>query len=129
MIVQTHAKDSILSSGGAIGYSAGAGGAVTQAGSKSATVTINKPSGRITTATEALASGAVVSFTVNNSQIAASDVVTLSLAGGNAVPGTYRYWVDQVASGSFRVAIENRSGGALSEALVFNFAGVKAAGS
>lgn len=36
------------------------------------------------------------------------------------------YWVEGIAAGSFKIVVENRSGGALGEALVFNFAMVKA---
>jgi len=51
------------------------------------------------------------------------------IAAGSAAAGAYRYWVDLVAPGSFRIAIENRSASTLAEALVFNFAVLKAAGS
>ena len=67
-----------------------------------------------------------MSFTVTNSAVAATDTVNLNLASGNATAGTYRYWVEGLAAGSFKIVIENRSGGALGEALVFNFAVVKA---
>lgn len=116
----------ITSSGGGIGYSAGAGAAVTQGTSKSTGVTINKPSGQITTHSAAMSAGAVVAFPVTNSAVAATDTINLSLAGGNATAGTYRYWIDGVGVGSFQIAVENRSGGALAEALQFNFAVVKA---
>jgi hypothetical protein len=120
------AAGSITSSGGSIGYAAGAGGAVTQANSKSTDVILSKAAGRITTHAEPLAAGAAVSFTVTNSAVAAADTINLNLAGGNAVAGSYRYWVDKVSAGSFAIAIENRSGGSLAEALNFNFAVVKA---
>ena len=89
-------------------------------------MTLNKAAGQITTHDAELASTAVVSFTVNNSTVAASDTINLNLQSGNATAGTYRYWVDGVAAGSFKVTVENRSGGSLSEALVFNFAVLKA---
>jgi hypothetical protein len=74
----------------------------------------------------ALAAAGIVSFTVTNSQVAATDTINLNLQSGNATAGTYRYWIDKVAAGSFVVAVENRSAGSLSEALVFNFAVLKA---
>ena len=116
----------IASSGGGIGYAAGAGGSVTQATSKSTAVTLNKLSGRITTTSASLAAAGVVSFTVNNSLVAATDTVILNLQSGNATAGAYRYWVEGVSAGAFKVVIENRSAGALAEALVFSFALLKA---
>jgi HD-like signal output (HDOD) protein len=76
-----------------------------------------------------MAAAAVVSFVVTNSQVAATDTVNLNLASGNATAGTYRYWVEAMAAGSFKVVIENRSAGALAEALTFNFAVLKAVNS
>jgi len=109
-----------------IGYAAGAGGAVVQATSKSAAVALNALSGQITTSSAALAAGATVVFTVTNNQVATTDSIILNLKGGQVSGGPYRYWIDRIQAGSFNIAIENRSGGALSEALTFNFAIVKA---
>lgn len=109
-----------------VGYATGAGGAVAQATSKSTGVTLNKPCGQVTMNAAALAAGASVAFTVTNSQVAASDAVSLSLASGNAAAGTYNYQVDKVSAGSFVISVKNISAGSLSEALVFNFALLKA---
>jgi hypothetical protein len=114
------------SSSAGVGYATGAGGTVTQLTSKSTGVTLSKTSGQITTNNAALASAAVVSFTVTNTTVAATDTINLNLQSGNATAGTYRYWIDKVSAGSFVIAVENRSAGSLSEALVFNFAIVKA---
>jgi hypothetical protein len=111
---------------GPVGYATGAGGAVTQATSKSSAVTLNKLCGQITMNAAALAANTAVSFTVNNSQVAATDAIDLVLASGNAAPGTYNYQVDKVSAGSIVVWVKNISGGSLSEALVFNFAVKKA---
>lgn len=120
------ATGAVKSSGaGGIGYATGAGGAVTQLTSKSTGVTLNKDSGQITMNNAALAAAGLVSFTVTNSEVAATDTINLNLASGNATAGTYRYWIDKVSAGSFVIAVENRSAGSLSEALVFNFAVVK----
>lgn len=116
----------LTSSGGAVGYAAGAGGAATQTASKSTAVTINKPCGQITTNGASLAAGAIVSFTVNNNFLTATDTVTLNLASGFANAGSYRHWVEGNSAGSFKIVIENRSAAALAEALVFNFAILKA---
>jgi hypothetical protein len=110
----------------ALGYSAGAGAAITQQTSKATAVTINALSGTITTNNSALTTGSLQAFTVNNSQVAATDVIVLNLASGPAATNSYRYIVTTVGSGSFTITIENRTAGTLSEALVFNFAVIKA---
>lgn len=109
-----------------VGYATGAGGAVTQATNKSTGVTLNKACGTITMHNAALAAAALVSFTVTNSAIAVTDTINLNLRSGNAAAGAYRYWIDKVSAGSFVIVVENRSGGSLSEALVFTFAALKA---
>jgi len=110
-----------------IGYTAGNGGTVTQGSSsgKSTAVTLNKTSGTITTDNASLADDTVVSFTVNNTQVAANDVIILSIKSG-ATAGAYTYQVSAVASNSFNISIKNTSGGSLGEAIVFNFAVIKA---
>jgi hypothetical protein len=112
--------------GGLLGYGSGAGGTVTQVTSKSTAVMLNKACGQIITSAASLAAGGSVSFTVSNSLVAGSDVVTLALAGGGAAAGSYAYQVDKVSAGSFVVAIKNVSAGSLAEALTFNFAVGKA---
>lgn len=110
---------------GPVGYQTGAGGAIPQATNKATGVTLNKLTGQVTTAATALAAAAVASFTVTDSQIVSTDTINLNLQSGNATAGTYRYWIDKVSNGSFVIAVENRSAGSLSEALVFNFTVVK----
>lgn len=118
----------IKSSGtGGIGYATGAGASVTQITSKATTTpAINKDCGQIVTNNAALAAAAVVTFQVPNSEVAATDTINLNLASGQATEGTYRYWIEKVAAGSFKMSLENRSAGSLSEALTFNFSIVKA---
>lgn len=119
----------ITSSGtNGIGYAVGAGGAVTQATSKSTGVTLNTASGRITTANDSLAAGASVSFTFTNSVIAATDVVIFNIQTGATV-GSYEVLVDGVAAGSCVVTIRNYSASPLAEAIVMNFAVIKAVNS
>ena len=108
-----------------VGYITGAGGTVTQPTSKSTGVTINKICGAITTNNAALAAGAEVKFTVTNSMVAATDVVVLSIQSGGT-SGSYLLTVGAVAAGSFDVVISNASAGSLSQALVINFAIIKA---
>ena len=108
-----------------IGYTTGAGGAVTQLTSKSTGVTLNKLCGAITTHNAALAAAAEVSFTVTNNTVSANDVPVVAIKSG-AVAGTYLIDVTAVADGSFRITISNVSTGSLSQSLILNFAVIKA---
>ena len=119
------AAGSITSSGGGVGYAAGAGGTVTQATSKSTGVTLNKLSGQITLNAAALAANTGVSFTLTNSQIAATDVLVLNHASGGTAGG---YLLNaQCAAGSALISVRNVTAAALSEAIVIRFAVIKAA--
>lgn len=108
-----------------IGYSTGAGGAVTQATSKATGVTLSKTCGAITTAADALAAGAEVSFTVTNTVVAATDVIVPCIKSGPATAGTYAVTVSAVGAGSFILTLTNLSAGSLSEAVVMNFVVIK----
>jgi hypothetical protein len=110
---------------GRVGYPTGYGAAVTQAAGKASGVTIHKPSGRVTMDAASLGAGARVSFTLTNSTIAASDVVLVSIASG-ATADAYQVGVTATAAGSCRVQLHNGSGAALAEAVVLNFAVIKA---
>jgi hypothetical protein len=107
-----------------IGYKAGTGGTVTQITSKSTGVTLSFDTGRITTQSAALAAGATVRFTATNTGVLINDVPVLSI---RSPASKYRVWVDSVAAGSFVVALENVTGGSLSEAVLINFALFKGA--
>ena len=110
---------------GTLGYSTGAGGAVTQATSKATAVTINKPTGQITMNNAALAANTSVAFTVNNTLVVATDTIIIHrVSGGTA--GAYNIWVDSVSANTFVVYVRNITGGALSEAPVLNFSIIKA---
>lgn len=111
--------------GGSLGYGGGSGGQVTQAVSKGTSVTLNKPSGRITTHNETLTAGNAASFTVFCSFMSAADVVVASFDFNAGTPGNYRLEVAQVNTGAFSVKLTNLSGGALSESLIINFAIIK----
>ena len=105
-----------------IGYSTAAQGAVTQATSKSTAVTLNKSNGQITMNNAALANGASISFTLNNTLISARDVIIVNVAGGVATAGSYTSYVSTIASGSAVLSLYNISSGSLSEAVVLNYA-------
>ena len=105
------------------------GGTITQGGSsKATTVVLNTNSGQITMDDAALAGAAEVSFTLTNSQIAATDVVVVN-HGSVTTTGAYLVGVSAVASGSCSITVANLTGGALSEAIVLNFVVIKGASS
>lgn len=107
-----------------IGYTTGAGGTVTQLTSKATAVTLDTVTGTITTHNAALAAAAEVSFVVNNSTVAATDVVIVNLASGGTA-NTYTVGIHAVAAGSFTVMLGNVSAASQSQALVLNFAVIK----
>ena len=117
-----------VSAGKAIGYVSG--GAVTQADTsgKATGVTLNQPCGQITMDGAALAAATEVTFTVTNSEVAATDVVVASIASGGT-SGAYTMTVGAVAAGSFDLSLGNVSAGSLSEAVVINYAVIKASAS
>lgn len=104
-----------------LGYSAGAGGDVTQSSSKSTAVTLNKPTGRITTHNAALAGGDRVAFTFNNSKITASTVVVLSHRSGGPA-NRYLLMAQEISAGSCVIGITNLTGLSASDAIEINFA-------
>ena len=73
----------------------------------------------------ALAAGASVFFTVNNSLAGTMDtpIVTVSYPGS----GQYAAWVSASAAGGFEVSVKNNTSGSLSDAVVLNFAIIKGA--
>jgi hypothetical protein len=107
-----------------IGYTTDAGGTVTQLTSKATAVTLDKITGQITTHNAALAAATEVTFTVNNSTVAATDTVIVNLASGGTT-NTYITGVHTVAAGSFDIIIGNMSTASRSEALVLNYAVIK----
>lgn len=111
-----------------IGYGTGAGIAVTQLTSKFTAVSVNKPTGQITTASDALASGSFVQFLVNNSLVTASDTVHVNVVGGTGNVNAYRVHSFPIAGG-FYISIKNETAGSLSDAIVIKFNVIKGANS
>lgn len=105
---------------GTFGYGSGAGGAVTQTGSRTDPVTLNKSSGAITLVSAA-GSTTPRSFTVTNSTVSATDVILLSQKSGT---DKYILAVTTVAAGSFEITAYTMSGTTV-ESPVINFAVVK----
>ena len=115
-----------VSAGKAIGYVSG--GAVTQLTDKTTGVTLNKPCGQITMAAGSIAAAGEASFTVTNSEVAATDVVMVCVGSGGT-SGAYAVGVTAVGAGSFEVTVSNLTAGGLDEALVLNYAVMKSAAS
>jgi hypothetical protein len=99
--------------------------AVTQLTDKTTAVTLNRPSGKITTNNAGLNAATIVSFTVTCSACAAGDVVVLNHVSGGT-PGSYTLNA-RAAAGSFTIDIRNNTAGTLTEAIVITYAITKAA--
>ena len=111
----------VTSSGTAgVGYAAGAGGAVTQATSRTTGVTLNKTSGAITLFSAA-GTTVATTFTVTNSTVAATDVIILNQKSGTDL---YDLMVTAVGAGSFNITFRT-TGGTTTEQPVFNFVVIK----
>lgn len=110
-----------------IGYATGAGGTVAQATSKATGVTLSTASGQITMNNAALAAATIVSFVLTNTAIAATDVLVLNHISGGTV-GSYTLNA-QCAAGSATINVRNNTAGSLSEAIVIQFALIKAVNS
>lgn len=109
---------------GGVGYMTGAGGTVTQATSKATAVTLDKACGEIAMNGEALAAGAIVSFTLNNTAIATGDVLVLN----HVSPGTRgAYSLNaQTFGGAAIIFVRNNTAASLAEAIAIRFAVIKA---
>lgn len=115
------ATTSVLSSGaGGIGYSTGAGVAVTQLTSRTtaAPTTGNKTSGAVTLFTTTAVVGTYFTFTVPNTAIAVTDTVSVSVRGAT---NTYVAFVSAIVAGtSFNVTMASVAGTA-SDTPILNF--------
>ena len=108
-----------------LGYCSCAFGEVTQLTSKTTDVTLNTPTGRITMDDAALNNNAVARFTMNNSSIGANDVVIVNIKLNGSTPEAYIAFVADIGDGFVDLALWNRSGGQLSEAVELNFAVIR----
>jgi hypothetical protein len=114
------------SASGGVGYATGAGGAETQLTSKSTTVVLDKICGTITMHNATLAHQTPVAFTLTNSAIEATDVVAVCVKSGGTA-GAYLVSAGAVAAGSCSITLFNcQTSGNLSEAVVLQFAVIKA---
>lgn len=117
----TATLSTVRSSAEAIGYATGAGGSVTQATSKTTTVTLHKAAGQITMNAASMNAGDEVSFLVLNNKVTSESVV--SVAGSYLFNSPNDYEIKMVGcdSGAFRVKVKNISAGTLSESVIINF--------
>jgi hypothetical protein len=114
-----------LRASGSLGYTTSAFGTVTQTTSKSTAVTLNKVTGRITMHNAALNRNSGVSFVLNNSFVAATDVVIVNIASGATV-NIYTATIDAVGAGVCTIHLHNHSTGTdLSEPVELLFAIIK----
>jgi hypothetical protein len=106
---------------GGLGYGTGSGGTVTQSGSRTTGVTLDKTNGAITMFSAA-GSTTAATFTVTNSTVAATDTIIVNQKSGTNL---YDLMVTAVAAGSFNITFRT-TGGTATDAPVINFAVLKA---
>lgn len=119
--VEIDSLGNLVSRKAKIGYGKGAGVVVTQMGNKDQTVTCNSPSGRIITASTALASSSDITFVMNNSYILDTDVVVVNIKYTPSGTKQYAVSVSGIDNGSCTITIKNNSNNALSEAIEINY--------
>lgn len=112
----------LINSTGALGYTTGSGGSVTQATSRTTGVTLNKTNGAITLFSTTTTAGQVTTFTVTNSTVAATDTIIVNQKTGG---GIYLCSVTTVAAGSFNISVHTPAAQG-AEAPTLNFAVIKA---
>lgn len=114
-----HSASTAILSAGSLGFAAGLGigSSVTQATSKSTSVTLNKQSGIITMNNAALAAGASVSFQLLNSTMEAYDILEVNPYGFSG----YRVEMASSGAGGGIIRVTNTTAGSLSEALQIKF--------
>ena len=105
-----------------IGYGTGAGSTVSQSTSRTTPVTINAPCGTITLFNTTATAGQVTTFTVNNTIVDPTDVVTVSI---KTATGFHMVGVTSTTTDAFTVSVYTPNAVAVAEAPVLNFAVVK----
>lgn len=108
-----------------VGYRTGAGGTVTQLNSKSDPVTLNTITGEITSDAALLSRGASVTFTLNNSAIANTDVMIINQVSATNL-GDYLFF-PVCNTGAANITIVNRSNKNNSDAIVMRYAIIRGA--
>ena len=90
------------------GYTSGAGGSVTQTGTHSTAVTLNRPTGRILGFSQAKNANVPITYILNNNTIGPQDTVILTQFSGNSASfDTFSVWLScQVNSGGGMARIQ-----------------------
>lgn len=107
-----------------IGYETGAGGTVTQLTSKSTAVTLNRLCGEITMNNASLGGDTTVSFVLNSTGIANTDVIVLNQVGGGNI-GEYAF-NGACGAGNATISVHNMTNTNRSDAIVLRFAVIRA---
>jgi hypothetical protein len=108
-----------------LGYCSCAFSEVAQLTNKTTAVVINTPTGRITMDDAPLNNNSVAKFRMNNSTINSNDVVIINIKLNGSTPDAYIAFVSDIGKGFADIALWNRSGGQLSEAVELNFATIR----
>ena len=112
----------LVTGSGALGYGTGSGGTVTQATSKSTTVTLNKPTGKITLNNATIPANSSVYFVFNNSLLTPTDnVICNTIAGSYITVDAYNVKAEAVGYGSCFIVLENKTNTSLSEAFSIQY--------
>lgn len=106
--------------GAGLGYSAGAGGAITQITSRTTGVTLSTVTGDITLVSAA-GSATAASFTVTNTAVAVTDNIIINQKSGTDL---YNILITNVGAGSFKVTFFT-TGGTTTEQPMFHFSVIK----
>lgn len=113
-------KSKIASAG--VGYGTGAGSTIAQNTNRTTPVTINAPCGTITLFNTTATAGQVTTFTVNNTIVDPTDVVTVSV---KTATGIHMVHVTSTTTDAFTVSVYTPNAVAIAEAPVLNFAVIK----
>jgi Major tropism determinant N-terminal domain len=105
-----------------IGYGTGAGSTAVQSTSRTTSVTINAPCGTITLFNTTTTIGQITTFTVNNTIVDPTDVVTVSV---KTATGMHMASVTNTAMDSFTVSVYTPAAVVVAEAPVLNFVVIK----
>jgi hypothetical protein len=114
------ATNNTVAAAPAIGIGPAGFGTVTQGTSKSTTVVVNAKAGVVTMHNASLASNTAIQFTMTNSAISGTDVVSVNQGTGGTA-GSYQAHCVSVGAGTAIFRVVNTSGGSLSEAVTLNF--------
>jgi glutaredoxin len=98
-------------------------GAVTQAGSITTAVTLNQPSGEISTVSLTTAANTTAGqFTVTNNYVKADSVILASVNDYTGSTGFPVIFIDDIVAGSFKITVRNVDGSAFNGVVTIGFA-------